>query len=95
MRSRPRSSSTRIRSGGFSGRWPRCWKRWIEFIHGAAAPLAIEGAEIVVTELTREPWGPGVFTCVGLDVLDGRCVVLKSRIYCRPAFPPDRDAEFR
>lgn len=55
---------------------------------GRTALFAIEGAEIVVTELTQEPWDLGVFTCVGLDVLDRRYVVLKSRMYCRPVFFP-------
>lgn len=55
---------------------------------GRTALLAIEGAEIVVSELTQEPWDLGVFTCVGLDVRAKRYVVLKSRMYCRPVFFP-------
>ncbi|WP_322994477.1 M81 family metallopeptidase [Castellaniella sp.] len=55
---------------------------------GRTALLEIEGAEIVVTERTHEPWDLGVFTCVGLDVSQKQFVLLKSRMYCRPVFFP-------
>lgn len=55
---------------------------------GRTALLEIEGAEIVITERTHEPWDLGVFTCVGLDVTQKRFVLLKSRMYCRPVFFP-------
>src|SRR5699024_12023266 len=55
---------------------------------GRTALLAIDGAEIVITEKTQEPWDLGVFSCVGLDVTHRRYLHLKSRMYCRPVFLP-------
>ncbi len=45
-------------------------------------------AEIVITELTQEPWDMGVFGCAGLDVASKRYLILKSRMYYRPVFAP-------
>lgn len=55
---------------------------------GRTALFAVDGAEIVITERTQEPWDLGVFTCAGLDVRHKQYVLLKSRIYCRPVFFP-------
>ncbi len=55
---------------------------------GRTVRFAIDGAELVITERTQEPWDLGVFTCVGLDVRSKRFVLLKSRMYCRPVFFP-------
>ncbi len=45
-------------------------------------------AEIVITELTQEPWDLGVFTCTGMDPASKRYLILKSRMYYRPVFAP-------
>lgn len=55
---------------------------------GRTALFAIDGARIVVTEKTHEPWDLGVFTCMGVDPASSRFVLLKSRMYCRPVFFP-------
>ncbi|MBB5217476.1 M81 family metallopeptidase [Parapusillimonas granuli] len=55
---------------------------------GRTALFAVDGAEIVVTEKTHEPWDLGVFTCVGVDPASRSYVLLKSRMYCRPVFFP-------
>ena len=62
-------------------RGTRCYMgRTVLFDSGAA--------EIVVTELTQEPWDIGVFACVGLDPARKRYLILKSRMYYRPVFGP-------
>ncbi len=55
---------------------------------GRTVLFDIGPARIVVTERTHEPWDHGVFTCVGLDPLNERFLLLKSRMYCRPVFVP-------
>jgi len=55
---------------------------------GRTVLFDIGAAQIVVTERTHEPWDLGVFTCVGLDPIARRFILLKSRMYCRPVFEP-------
>ena len=55
---------------------------------GRAAAFETDQAVIVVCEQPHEPLDLGVFTCVGLDPLPARFVLLKSRMYCRPVFEP-------
>src|SRR5699024_5473519 len=50
---------------------------------GRTALLAVDGAEIVITEKPQEHWDLGVFSCVGLEVENKRYILLKSRMYCR------------
>lgn len=55
---------------------------------GRTVWLDTGSAQIVVTETPHEPWDLGVFSCVGLDPLQARYLLLKSRMYCRPVFVP-------
>jgi microcystin degradation protein MlrC len=55
---------------------------------GEAAVLETDQALVLVVEEPHEPWDFGVFTCVGLDPLKSRFLILKSRMYCRPVFEP-------
>lgn len=55
---------------------------------GRAAALETDQALIVVCEDPHEPLDLGVFTCLGIDALDSRLLLLKSRMYCRPVFEP-------
>ncbi|MDB5810570.1 MAG: microcystin degradation protein MlrC [Betaproteobacteria bacterium] len=48
----------------------------------------IGAARIVITEQTQEPWDLGVFSCVGLNPMHERYLILKSRMYYRPVFAP-------
>ncbi len=55
---------------------------------GHAAVLETGGATVLVTELPHEPWDLGVFRCAGIDPIEARFLILKSRMYCRPVFAP-------
>ena len=55
---------------------------------GRAAVLKVEGATILITEKPHEPWDLGVFTCAGIDPIEAKFLILKSRMYCRPVFGP-------
>ena len=55
---------------------------------GRTVWLDIGSVQIVVTETPHEPWDLGVFSCLGLDPLQARFLLLKSRMYCRPVFVP-------
>ncbi|PVA10573.1 microcystin degradation protein MlrC [Pelagivirga sediminicola] len=55
---------------------------------GRAAVLETGGALVLVTELPHEPWDLGVFGCAGIDPIEARFLILKSRMYCRPVFAP-------
>jgi microcystin degradation protein MlrC len=55
---------------------------------GEAAVLETDKALVLVVEKPHEPWDFGVFTCLGLDPLKSRFLILKSRMYCRPVFEP-------
>jgi microcystin degradation protein MlrC len=55
---------------------------------GEAAVLETDQALVLVVEEPHEPWDFGVFTCLGLDPLKSRFLILKSRMYCRPVFEP-------
>ena len=58
------------------------------FCMGRSVLFSTDGADIVITERTQEAWDLGVFTCVNLDPLKSRYILLKSRMYCRPVFFP-------
>ena len=58
------------------------------FSMGRSVLFDIGAARIVVTEQPHEPWDLGVLSCVGLDPLAHRFLLLKSRMYCRPVFGP-------
>lgn len=55
---------------------------------GRTVWLDTGSTQIVITETPHEPWDLGVFSCVGLDPLQARFLLLKSRMYCRPVFVP-------
>ncbi len=55
---------------------------------GRAAAFETEQAIIVVCEQPHEPLDLGVFSCLGIDPLPARFLLLKSRMYCRPVFEP-------
>ena len=55
---------------------------------GRAAVLEVEGATILITEKPHEPWDLGVFGCAGIDPVEAKYLILKSRMYCRPVFAP-------
>ena len=55
---------------------------------GRSVVLEHEAATIVVSERPMEPLDLGVFTSLGVDPQSFEYLVLKSRMYCRPAFGP-------
>ena len=55
---------------------------------GRTVWLDTGSTQIVITETPHEPWDLGVFSCVGVDPLQARFLLLKSRMYCRPVFVP-------
>ncbi|PKU22079.1 M81 family metallopeptidase [Telmatospirillum siberiense] len=59
---------------------------------GRAAVIDTGRALMLVTERPHEPWDHGVFTSVGIDFCDCRFLILKSRMYFRPAFEPSAKA---
>jgi len=55
---------------------------------GRSVAFETEDALIVITEELQEPWDLGVFTSLGVDPLDYKYILLKSRMYFRPVFEP-------
>jgi microcystin degradation protein MlrC len=55
---------------------------------GRSVVLEHEAATLVVTERPMEPLDLGVFTSLGVDPHAFDYLLLKSRMYCRPAFGP-------
>jgi len=55
---------------------------------GRSVVLEHEAATLVVTERPMEPLDLGVFTSLGVDPRGFDHLLLKSRMYCRPAFEP-------
>ena len=45
-------------------------------------------ALVVISERNQEPWDRGVYESVGIDPTRQRYLLLKSRMYFRPVFPP-------
>ncbi len=55
---------------------------------GRSVALRHAGGTLVVSERPMEPLDLGVFTCLGVDPAVFDHLLLKSRMYCRPAFGP-------
>lgn len=55
---------------------------------GRSVVLEHAAGTVVVTERPMEPLDLGVFTSLGVDPRDFDHLILKSRMYCRPAFGP-------
>ena len=55
---------------------------------GRSVALRHAGGTLVVSERPMEPLDLGVFTCLGIDPAQFDHLLLKSRMYCRPAFGP-------
>lgn len=55
---------------------------------GRSVAFETEHATLIVTERLQEPWDLGVFTSLGVDPLDFKYIMLKSRMYFRPVFVP-------
>jgi microcystin degradation protein MlrC len=55
---------------------------------GRTAVLDTGTAQIVIIERNQEPWDRGVFTSVGIDPMQAKYLLLKSRMYFRPVFLP-------
>jgi microcystin degradation protein MlrC len=55
---------------------------------GRSVVLEHEAATLIVTERPMEPLDLGVFTSLGVDPRAFGYLLLKSRMYCRPAFGP-------
>jgi microcystin degradation protein MlrC len=55
---------------------------------GRSVVLEHEAATLIVTERPMEPLDLGVFTSLGVDPRGFDHLLLKSRMYCRPAFEP-------
>lgn len=55
---------------------------------GRSVALRHAGGMLVVSERPMEPLDLGVFTCLGVDPAGFDHLLLKSRMYCRPAFGP-------
>jgi len=55
---------------------------------GRSAVLDMGAACVAVSEHPHEPWDLGVFESLELDPRQARFLLLKSRMYCRPAFVP-------
>jgi microcystin degradation protein MlrC len=59
---------------------------------GRSVAFETEHATLIVTERLQEPWDLGVFTSLGVDPLDFKYIMLKSRMYFRPVFVPVAEA---
>ena len=59
---------------------------------GSSVAFETEHATLIVTERLQEPWDFGVFTSLGVDPLDFKYIMLKSRMYFRPVFGPVAEA---
>ena len=55
---------------------------------GRSVVLEHSAGTVVVTERPMEPLDLGVFTGLGVDPSGFDHLILKSRMYCRPAFEP-------
>ncbi len=55
---------------------------------GRCVALRHAGGTLVVSERRMEPLDIGVFACLGVDPVRFDHLLLKSRMYCRPAFGP-------
>lgn len=55
---------------------------------GPTVLFETDAMQIVVTSNRAEPYDPGIFRCVGVEPLEKRYIVLKSRMQCKPAFLP-------
>lgn len=55
---------------------------------GRSVALRHAGGTLVVSERPMEPLDLAVFTCLGVDPTQFEYLLLKSRMYCRPAFGP-------
>ena len=53
---------------------------------GRSVALDFDGGTAIVCELPMEPIDTGVFTTLGVDPRGFDYLILKSRMYCRPAF---------
>jgi microcystin degradation protein MlrC len=70
------------------GLWFACHLERTARVHGTCGRARHRKAKIVVIERTHEPWNVGVFESVGIDPRGASCLLLKSRMYCRPVFVP-------
>jgi len=55
---------------------------------GRSVALRHAGGTLIVSERPMEPLDIGVFSCLGVDPARFDYLLLKSRMYCRPAFGP-------
>jgi microcystin degradation protein MlrC len=60
----------------------------VKALMGRSVAFETPEATLIVTERLQEPWDLGVFTSLGVDPLDFKYIMLKSRMYFRPVFAP-------